>query len=169
MDDVKKRKFLTLPGLEYIRLSERTAITSLSSTYNWVYNGDSTPSLRGRSCVLLILFQWPPQATASNHSNVFTFTLLLAEGREGEAWESSNIIILFSSPHNKVSFISPTTFHFHLLFCYILYLSWFRIIQLENNQQIKTSWSLHTTFCKTRCLTDINKYLLWTLRLLCTA
>jgi hypothetical protein len=27
------------------------------------------------------------QATASNHSNVFTFTLHLSEGRANEAWE----------------------------------------------------------------------------------
>jgi hypothetical protein len=30
------------------------------------------------------------QATTYNHDNVFTFTLLLSEGRAGEAWEPSN-------------------------------------------------------------------------------
>jgi hypothetical protein len=62
------------------------------------------------------------QATASNHSNVFTFTLLLSEGRAGEAWEPSNKTMLFLPPRNKVSLTSPMTFHVHLLFCYAFYL-----------------------------------------------
>jgi hypothetical protein len=37
------------------------------------------------------------QASASNHSNVFTFTLPLTEGRAGEATEPSNKMSLFLS------------------------------------------------------------------------
>jgi hypothetical protein len=36
------------------------------------------------------------QATASNHPNAFTFTLLLSEGRASEAWEPSNKRCSFS-------------------------------------------------------------------------
>jgi hypothetical protein len=32
-------------------------------------------------------------------------------------------IMLFLPPHNEVSLTSPLTLHFHLLFCYTLYLS----------------------------------------------
>jgi hypothetical protein len=58
------------------------------------------------------------QATVSNHHNVFTFTLLLSEGRAGEAWEPS---------HNRCSFsLLPRTFSFSptlLLFSFYLSLS----------------------------------------------
>jgi hypothetical protein len=43
------------------------------------------------------------QATASNHSSVFTSSLLLSEGRAGEAWEPSNKRCSFSLPTIKVS------------------------------------------------------------------
>jgi hypothetical protein len=52
-------------------------------------------------------------STASNHSDVFTFTLLLREGRAGEAWEPSNKTILFLDLISKKSLISPMTFQFH--------------------------------------------------------
>jgi hypothetical protein len=35
------------------------------------------------------------QATFYNRHNVFTFTLPLSEGREGETWEPSNNMVLF--------------------------------------------------------------------------
>jgi hypothetical protein len=41
------------------------------------------------------------QATTSNNSNVFTFTLLLSEGRAGEAWEPSYKMMLFPLPTIK--------------------------------------------------------------------
>jgi hypothetical protein len=56
------------------------------------------------------------EATASKHSTAFTFTLLLSEGRAGEAWEPSYKMMLFLPPHNKVSLTYPMTFHFYLLF-----------------------------------------------------
>jgi hypothetical protein len=46
-----------------------------------------------------------PQATASNRSNVFIFTLLLPERRKGEDWENF-IMIIFLPPCNKVSLTS---------------------------------------------------------------
>jgi hypothetical protein len=58
------------------------------------------------------------QATASNHSKVFTFTILLREGRTGEASESSNETMLCLQPLNKASLTSPMTFHFRVPFCY---------------------------------------------------
>jgi hypothetical protein len=43
-----------------------------------------------------IKITWPlSQATASSHTNVFTFTLSLSEVGAGEAWEHSNKIMLF--------------------------------------------------------------------------
>jgi hypothetical protein len=62
------------------------------------------------------------QATTSNHLNVFTFTLPLS-GRTGEAWEHSHKMTSFLPPPNKMSPTSPTSFRFHLLFCYNFYLS----------------------------------------------
>jgi hypothetical protein len=44
------------------------------------------------------------QATASNHANIFTFTLPLSEGRTGEAWEPSNKGCSFSLPAIKSTF-----------------------------------------------------------------
>jgi hypothetical protein len=62
------------------------------------------------------------QATDSNHSNAFTFTLLLSEGRAGEAWESSYKIMLFPIPTIKClslfsglfTFIYSSTFYISL-------------------------------------------------------
>jgi hypothetical protein len=66
---------------------------------------------------------WPlSESSASYHSNIFTFTVLLSEGRTGEAWESSNKTTLFLSTPNKVYFNFPMNFHFHptlLLYIYI--------------------------------------------------
>jgi hypothetical protein len=47
------------------------------------------------------------QVTACNHSNVLTFTLLLSEGRAGEAWEPFKETTLFRAPHNKVFLTFP--------------------------------------------------------------
>jgi hypothetical protein len=41
-------------------------------------------------------------ATASNHPNVFTFTLPLSEGPEGGVWEHFNRIALFLLLKNKM-------------------------------------------------------------------
>jgi hypothetical protein len=74
------------------------------------------------------LFQWlkirrpPSQATISNHPNVLIFVIPLAEWRAGEAWEPNKIMLL---PRIELSFTSPLTFHFHLLFCYSLDVSHF--------------------------------------------
>jgi hypothetical protein len=66
------------------------------------------------------------QATASKHSNAFTFTLLLSEGRAGEAWEPSYKMMLFPFPTIKClsllpglfTFIYSSTFYLSLsLFC----------------------------------------------------
>jgi hypothetical protein len=78
------------------------------------------------------LFNWPliqeskiprplSQATASSRPNVFTFTLPLLQGRTGEEWKPSDKMMLSPlalAPHIQVSFTSPVTFQFHLLFCY---------------------------------------------------
>jgi hypothetical protein len=61
------------------------------------------------------------QSTLYNHHNVFTFRLLLSAGREGEAWEPPNKMILFLKTHNKVSLIFPMTIRFQLLFYYTFY------------------------------------------------
>jgi hypothetical protein len=58
------------------------------------------------------------EATVSNHSNVFSFALLLPEVRAGEAWEPSNKTMLFLRLHSKIFLTFPMTFHFHLLFYY---------------------------------------------------
>jgi hypothetical protein len=42
------------------------------------------------------------EATISKHSNMFTYRLLLSEGREGEAWDPCNITIVFL-PCSKMS------------------------------------------------------------------
>jgi hypothetical protein len=59
------------------------------------------------------------EATASNQSSVFTFTLPL--GREGEAWEPSNKMMLLVRPQNKVPLSSPLlhlfTYSFTVLPC----------------------------------------------------
>jgi hypothetical protein len=52
-----------------------------------------------------------PMST-SNHHIIFTSILPLSEGREGEALESFNKIMIFLPPHNKVSLNSLTTFLF---------------------------------------------------------
>jgi hypothetical protein len=54
---------------------------------------------------------WPlSQATASNHSNAFTSTLLLSEGRAGEAWEPSYKMMLFPLPSIKCLSLLPWLF-----------------------------------------------------------
>jgi hypothetical protein len=55
------------------------------------------------------------QATTSNHANVFTFTIIVTEGRANEDWETSNKGCSFSS-HNKMSLTSE----FHLIFYHFL-------------------------------------------------
>jgi hypothetical protein len=52
------------------------------------------------------------QATASKHSNAFTFMLLLSEGRAGEAWEPSYKIILFPLPTLTCLSLLPGLFTF---------------------------------------------------------
>jgi hypothetical protein len=50
------------------------------------------------------------QATASNHSNVFTSTLPLSEGREGEAWEPSDKTMLFLNLPQSVRHLTAFPF-----------------------------------------------------------
>jgi hypothetical protein len=64
-----------------------------------------------------------------NHTKVFTFTLLLSEGRQGEACK----ILLLLLPHNKVSLTFSMTFHFHLLFRYAFY----PLLSLSRRQPLK--------------------------------
>jgi hypothetical protein len=52
------------------------------------------------------------QATASNHPDAFTFTLLLSEGRAGEAWEPCNKRCSFSLPIIKCLSLFPGGFPF---------------------------------------------------------
>jgi hypothetical protein len=52
------------------------------------------------------------QATASKHSNAFTFTLVLWEGRAGEAWEPSYKMMLFPLPTIKCLSLLPGRFTF---------------------------------------------------------
>jgi hypothetical protein len=65
------------------------------------------------------------QATASKHSDAFTFTLLLSEGRAGEAWEPSYKIMLFPLPTIKRLSLLPGlfTFIYSSTFCFSLSLS----------------------------------------------
>jgi hypothetical protein len=59
---------------------------------------------------------WPLfQIIAFNHPKVSTFTLLLAEGRAGKAWETSNKTMLLLSLHNKLS----RTFSWLFAFIYL--------------------------------------------------
>jgi hypothetical protein len=50
------------------------------------------------------------QATASNHPKAFTFTLLLSEGRAGEAWEPSIKRCSFFLPTIKFLSLFPRLF-----------------------------------------------------------
>jgi hypothetical protein len=50
------------------------------------------------------------QVSASNRSNIFTFTLISSEGRAGETWEPSNKSMLFIPPHIEVSPALQMTF-----------------------------------------------------------
>jgi hypothetical protein len=58
------------------------------------------------------------------HHNVFTFTLLLPEGRAGVAWEPSNKMMLFLAPR-KIKYLSlhPFISALNLLFIYPSHLS----------------------------------------------
>jgi hypothetical protein len=57
-----------------------------------------------------------PQATTSNHSNVFTSILFLPKGRTGEAWKPTNKTVLCQLPRiEHISF--SITFPSHVL-CY---------------------------------------------------
>jgi hypothetical protein len=54
----------------------------------------------------------PSQATAPNHPNAFTFTILLSEGQTGGAWEPSYKMMLFPLPTIKCLSLLPGLFTF---------------------------------------------------------
>jgi hypothetical protein len=62
------------------------------------------------------------QATASKHSNAFTFThfhFTLIRRTSGRSLRTFLQNYALSPPHNKVSLTSPRTFHFYLLFYFL--------------------------------------------------
>jgi hypothetical protein len=63
------------------------------------------------------------RATASNHSNAFTFTLLLSKGQAGEAWEPSYKMTFFPLPTIKCLSVFPGLFTCIYSSTFYLYLS----------------------------------------------
>jgi hypothetical protein len=75
------------------------------------------------------------QATASKHSNALNFTLLLSEGRAGEAWEPYYQMMLFPFPTIKCLSLLPGrfTFVYSSTFSLSLSLSVFRMVLTINS------------------------------------
>jgi hypothetical protein len=69
------------------------------------------------------------------YHNVFTFTLFLAEGRAGAAWEPSNKMMLFLPPPSENSVF--LTSHLDFLFDSTLHLS-FPFLYLGSKETVNT-------------------------------
>ena len=83
------------------------------------YDGEGLRSLLGTNFeIQTILELYNPHP-----SNVYTFIIVLSEGREGEHWKPCKAVMLILSPLKKIVSRNCSVFPFHLIVYCILYLS----------------------------------------------